>query len=752
MNRQRGLKVAFYVALASLVFLLGYKAYLNFVEPDFQAVHAEQVDTVQNRLDGQESFRFVVVGNINNSVGIFERRMIPLINLSDADFLISAGNAVSGGGEDKYRALYRTLGRLSMPYLLTFGEHEQSEFGSFRFYEHFGPYFYAFSAGNAQFIFLDSTGKTPLSWQLRWLDDELAGSDAPHTFVFISHPPLTAPEATWFDDDDYYRDDEAFRTRFMELMAAHEVDAVFSANRPLYDHQQVRGTHYITTGGAGGLVMNNDRSFYHYVRVAVAGDELDLAVKELDIGQYPVFKTLESLWFFVHSLFYAGYLNFLLLVSALALVVIKLYGLIFVERDYYRDYDIDPAAYLEQPLRVAMFTNNYLPFIGGVPISIDRLRRGLRAQGSRVLVVAPAYGRDAPDGEDELRLPAPLAFGQRGEFRVANPLVRGTWRKLRAFAPDIVHVHHPFWLGSLGLWFARRLRVPVVYTYHTRLEHYAHYVPLPSRLFRNLLSHWLIRRFSNKCDGVIVPTISAEEYLRAVGVRCEILIQPTGIDYRRFRDADPQRVEELRRRYAGDDATIFVSASRLSREKNVDFMLDAVAALRRSSSRAFRLLLIGDGHERERLQERIDSLGLGDTVILVGAVPQDDMAAYYHVGDAFVFTSKSETQGMVILEAMAAGLPIVAVRSSGIDDVVQHGRTGYKTPENVGRFCACLRELLDDPARRAELAANARGFARGYDVEPFAREVRHFYAKLLARHAGAHKHKARGGRSGGDAA
>ena len=142
--------------------------------------------------------------------------------------------------------------------------------------------------------------------------------------------------------------------------------------------------------------------------------------------------------------------------------------------------------------------------------------------------------------------------------------------------------------------------------------------------------------------------------------------------------------------------------------------------------------MIGDGHQRERLQARIDQLGLQRQVTLVGAVPPEDMALWYHLGDLFLFASKSETQGMVILEAMAAGLPVVAVRSSGIDDVVRHGFNGFKTPEKQDLWLREVQRLLEDDALRQRLSRQALAFAADYSVEQFARDVRDIYANTLA--------------------
>ncbi|XOB91566.1 glycosyltransferase [Pseudomonadota bacterium 24LQ007] len=733
MIRRNPLKLLFYLCLAIVVALVGYKVYLNFFKQDFEALHSEQVERIHQRTPPGSGVRFAVVGNINNSVGIFERRFIPTLNQAGVDFLVSSGNAVSGGGEDKYRALYGTLSHLDIPYLLTFGPHEYENFGSFRFYDHFGPHFYSVRAGNTRLIFLDSTGKTPWRWQMRWLRDLLAHDTSNSHILFIGHPLLQPETPALFDDEDDYLQPPAFREELLQLIREQGIDLVFSANLSLFDEQVVDGTPYITTGGAGGLVLNTEDSFYHYVDVRVSPDgDVSYQMERLEVGQHPVWKRLESFWFFVYSLFYTGYLNFILIVSVFLALTIKLYQVIFIGKDYYPDYDLDPTPWLEKPLRVTMFTNNYLPFIGGVPISIERLRRGLEHLGDSTQIVAPRY-RDQPSHEDAVvRVPSLLAMGEKREFRLANIFLARIRKQVRGFRPDVVHLHHPFWLGSLGLFMARQLRIPAIYTYHTRLEHYAHFVPLPGMLFRNLISHALIKRFANRCDGVIVPTYSTEEYLRMIGVTTPTFVQPTGIEYERFQAVKPADVEALRKKLRLSNEKVFISVARLSNEKNIDFIIEAIDRLRQESDVPFRFLMIGDGHQRDRLQKKIDSLELGSHFTLVGAVQPEEMALWYNLGDAFLFASKSETQGMVILEAMSAGLPVVAVRSSGIEDVVRDGLNGYKTPENQARWIEKAQRLLEDDKLRTELSDKARAFAADYSIEQFARDVRGIYATSLA--------------------
>lgn len=730
MRRSTVLKSLWYLNALVLASLVVYKIYLNFFERDFGGVHARQVEVIDAQLETRNKYSFAVVGNINNSIGIFERKIIPQLNRANIDFVVSTGNAVSSGGEDKYRAVYRTLQRLDMPYLLTVGENEYSMMGGYRFYNHFGPQLYAFTAGNSRFLFLDSTGHTSYEWQLRWLEDELTNGSQVHTFVFSSLALLQeANEDTdEFEDSDF---SDELRGQFADLTERAKVDAVFSGEAPIYSRQQQGNTQFVVTGGAGGFLLNDEDSYHHYVRVDVGSDGVSIAPVALDISQHALFRTLESLWFFVHSLFYVGYLNFALLICGLLLIASLLHSRLLADRDYYPDAAIDRHTEPDHSLRVAMFTNNYLPYVGGVPISIERLRLTLSALRHRVLIAAPDYGQSDRGEDSVLRIPDLIPWKHKSEFKLANIFWPRLYRTCIRFRPDVIHVHHPFWLGRAGLWLARYLNVPVIYTYHTRLEHFAHYVPLPGQLFRNFIAHAVIRHFSNQCDALIVPTNSAEEYLRAVGVRRPIFVQPTGVDTLRFSIREHATKTDLRTRLGIRGEKVLLTVSRLSKEKNIDFLIEAIAILNDQSTVPFKLVVVGDGQERGRLTTRIDALGLAESIRFVGDVPQGELPAYYALADVFVFASCSETQGMVIMEAMAAGLPIVAIRSSGINDFVRSGFNGYITPPDRELWAERVEMLLGNADLRSELGTNGAETVQSYDLEAFGRAVAAIYAYVL---------------------
>ncbi|WP_199259403.1 glycosyltransferase [Paracoccus binzhouensis] len=727
MNRPL-LSLFFYANLAIVLTIAVYRVYLYAAAPDASALLVRQIDRIEAVAAEGEPLRFAVVGEGNNSIGMLEREVIPRINSSDVDFVVSAGNIVSGGGEDKYRSILQILSHLDIPYLLTFGENEFEEFGSTRFYQRFGPHFYSIALPQARLVFLDATGRTPTDWQERWLRDILETEEARPVIVFAGHP-LVAPEhETLFEPDRGAWSEPEDQDRLLTLLSRLGVDMVISAGAATYSDHVVDGLRHIVTGGAGGFVVNDEASFYHYLELSAGRDGIQIDLVRIDTAPTPLAQRVEGLWFFVYSLFYVGWLNFLAIFSAFGLTAMYLYNRLFRERRYYPDYDLRVPVDPGRPLRIAMFTNTYLPSINGVAISVNRLKAGLERQGHQVLLCAPTYEHQNPE-EGVFRIPILISLG--AAFRLANPFHRQTWRAVREFQPDIIHLHHPYWLGSLGLRMARRLHVPAVFTYHTRLEQFAHAIPLPGALFRNVIAHWLVRRFANQCNEIIVPTPVTRDYVRLIGVDGPVHVHPTGIEVERFRQSDPARLEELNARYNPDGRMILVTISRLSKEKNLDFLIAAMKELKGRHAPPFRLLILGEGDERARLTGNIRDADLTSEVRLVGSVPLQDVPDYLNLARLFVFTSVSETQGMVVLEAMAAGLPVVAVNASGVDAFVQNHRTGVLTEEDLDAWTDAVHALLVNRSEREKLARAALEEAQHHSVERFSSEIAKIYATAI---------------------
>ncbi|MFO8033090.1 MAG: glycosyltransferase, partial [Desulfohalobiaceae bacterium] len=684
MKRNKRLRLAFYAILLLLFLLVGYKVYLYFFETDFQDLNTRNIQDIQRSLAGESSFSFAVIGNIHNSIGIFDKKIVQHLNQRDLDFLLSTGNSVSNGADNNYRVLYRSLQKLDIPYVLAFGENEQGEFDSSNFYEHFGPFYFSFQLQDSYFIFLDTTGETSLQAQKRWLLKELEYAERfEHCFLLLNKPPFKMldqelqSKKAWVQDSD-------FRDFLQQKAAEFGVDAVFASNLATYEMQNIQGVPYHVSGGGGELLLDQQENSYHYLQVDV--DQGRISINKVDTVQQPSqwLRQVEHLWMFIRSIFYVGALNFLLLLCLLALLALKLYSGISRQRVLYRDFSKDEEEYLDSRLKIAMFTNNYLPFVGGVPISIYRLLKGLKSWGHAVKIFAPEYKESNQRLEEHVFRCKPILFYSKfANLPIANRFSPQIGKAFQEFAPDIVHLHHPFWMGKKGFSLASKHNIPVIYTYHTRLDKYSHYALFSGTLFRILLAHYVFKRFADKCDGIIVPAYSIEEYLRNLGVSTLVETIPTGVETDRFHGLNENQVQALRSKYAEDAELLLLCVTRMTQEKNLYFLLQSLKQVSLQTSRPFKCLLAGDGPELQGLQDYARELDLAGQVIFLGQVEQEELPLFYTASDLFVFSSTSETQGMVILEAMAGGCPAVAVRSSGIADLIQNGYNGYKTSEDV---------------------------------------------------------------------
>jgi len=646
------------------------------------------------------------------------------------DFMVSLGNAVYDGSEGKYRLLYRGLKKLDIPYVMAAGHNEVEDFGADKFYSHFGPYFFSFHLENAYFVFLDTTGQTSWKWQLRWLRQELTTAEQyPHRFVFLNYSIFSL---TRFDPDEiHYVLEEKLSRELQKLFTRHRVTAVFTAGYPTYHETVEQNIQYIVSGGGGGLHLDR-REPYQILKVSVAPEAVALEnISATDrLGKFR--EKLEILKLYLHSFFYMSLFNSLLILSIISLVALKLYSLILRHEHLYRDFSVDEKAFSRKPLRVVMFTNNYLPFIGGVPLSIDRLYRGLVQAGSKVKIFAPEYPEpwSDPEGGSVVRCPALFHLRLAG-FPVANVFSRKIKAAFKVFECDLVHVHHPFWLGKKGMRLAKKRGLPIVLTYHTRLERYTHYLPFPGTAIKNLAAHLLIKRFANHCDAIITPTPSTEEYLRNLGVSALIETIPTGIGMEDYNCWTSQEVRELRRRYAAADEPLLISVSRMAKEKNLDFLIDGLAKLKKLIHTPFKCLLVGDGPEKERLKDKAAAVGLDGQIVFTGSMPPRDVTRCYLAADLFVFASTSETQGMVLVEAMAGGCPVVAVRASGVYDVVKDGYNGLMVAESTESWAKSVANLLADHQRLSVLSENSRSFAGDYSQEKIAEKVLRIYRRVI---------------------
>src|SRR6185503_5353651 len=275
-------------------------------------------------------------------------------------------------------------------------------------------------------------------------------------------------------------------------------------------------------------------------------------------------------------------------------------------------------------MRVALFTNNYLPFRGGVTTAVETLRRGLHDLGHAAWVFAPAATPPLGDPAWVFRYPSVSAPTYPG-FRLPVPASRRLAATARALAPDLVHVHHPFLLGVTGRRLARRLGVPLVFTYHTRYEKYAHYVPLPPRLVRSLAVR-LACRFADSADLVVAPSDHVADTLRRRGVRTPVSVVPTGVDLALF---SPGSRERARRRLGLPAADLIcLYTGRLDREKSLERVLDAFESIAAAVSSAT-LHLVEKGSHDAALRARASASRAGRRIVFHGGLGRGVLPDYY---------------------------------------------------------------------------------------------------------------------------
>ena len=366
-------------------------------------------------------------------------------------------------------------------------------------------------------------------------------------------------------------------------------------------------------------------------------------------------------------------------------------------------------------MRIGLFTNNYLPFCGGVTISVETLRRGLERRGHEVWTFAPRFPGTVDRDPRIVRVPS-VPAATYPEFALPIPWVPRIGRRVRELVPDVFHAHHPFLLGPAARRLARRLRRPLVFTYHTRYEKYAHYVPL-TRSLVEAAALTLSTRFAARADAVIAPSALVRDQLRARGVATTIAVVPTGVDLARFGPGERRAARAALGLPADDPVVLYVG--RLDREKSVDRVLVAFDRIAGTLSRA-RLWLVGQGKEMEALRRHAARLTAGDRVHFAGVRPHAALAAWYQAADLFLFASETETQGLVLAEAAACGLPAVAVTAPGCDEVVRDGQTGILTKADPAALAEAAIGLLLDPDRRAAMGSRARQVAEqafGVDLQ-----------------------------------
>jgi glycosyltransferase involved in cell wall biosynthesis len=377
-----------------------------------------------------------------------------------------------------------------------------------------------------------------------------------------------------------------------------------------------------------------------------------------------------------------------------------------------------------------MLTNTFTPHVGGVARSVEAFTAEYRRRGHRVLVVAPEFPGMPADEIDVVRIPAIQNFNG-SDFSVVLPVSGLLTEALDAFAPDMIHAHHPYLLGVTALRVARYRNQPLVFTHHTLYEEYTHYVPGDAPKLRRFIIE-AATRYANLCDQVFAPSESIMTLLRERGVAAPVTVVPTGVQAERLAQGNGGRFRVA----AGIPEDVFVVGhlGRLAPEKNLEFLAEAVAAFLKTTSRAH-FLVIGTGPSGKTIREIFTREGLDARLHIAGVLGREQLADALHAMNLFAFASKSETQGMVLTEAMAAGLPVVALDANGVREVVRDYMNGRLLHgKSIKAFVSALQWVAGLPAEQhRELERAALDTAEAFSMSRSADKALACYTNLRDR-------------------
>jgi len=379
-------------------------------------------------------------------------------------------------------------------------------------------------------------------------------------------------------------------------------------------------------------------------------------------------------------------------------------------------------------MKIAIFSECYSPIVNGVMVAVSTLRKELLQLGHQVYLFAPAYPGHQDTDEDIYRFPS-LTLPTNPRYPLATLYFPQRLKHLLAeFTPDVIHSHSLFGMGRHAAKASRNLDIPLIFTYHTLLEAYAHYIPLPLP-FTRWLARWRSRSFSDAADYVIAPGVAAYDTLLSYGVKTPIKIIPTGVDLSLAKEnySSPARP----RWDIPEGAPVVAFAGRMAKEKNLELLLNAFSLTVNKLPDAH-LLLIGGGPWADHIQTLAREMNLSSQVHLSGFLPRQEVYQALNHVQVFAFPSLTDTQGIVVLEAMACGLPIVAAKSGAIAEILRQGEEGLVVEPNPAAFAEALLALLQDPARRSKMGEQARRQAEEFSSANCARKVVELYQKALA--------------------
>lgn len=385
-------------------------------------------------------------------------------------------------------------------------------------------------------------------------------------------------------------------------------------------------------------------------------------------------------------------------------------------------------------MKILYISDVYFPRVNGVSTSIRTFVKQMQSLGHEVHLIAPEYAASTEDEAWIRRIPAHSIYFDPEDKLMKWGAVMQKLPGLRRENYDLIHIHTPFVAHYLGLRLARELKVPCVETYHTFFEDYLHhYLPWIPKLIARGMARAISKRQCNAVDAIVAPSAPMLIVLRAYGVKAAAEVIPTGLQEHSFKDADGTAFRVKYDIPLARPMLMFVG--RVAFEKNISFLLEMTKVLIKQHPDAL-LVVAGQGPAEKSLHKMAADLGLDNNIKFIGYLDRNtELNACYQAADIFVFSSKSETQGLVLLEAMAQGTPVVAIAELGTASILVEGKGALIAPDNIERFADKVHYLLKYPEDRYELGKAALKYAtENWTAKLQAERMLHFYHHVKSAH------------------
>jgi len=382
-------------------------------------------------------------------------------------------------------------------------------------------------------------------------------------------------------------------------------------------------------------------------------------------------------------------------------------------------------------MRIAFFTNCYKPLVNGVVTSISSLKEAYERKGHEVYIFAPRV-EDYLDQEKNVFRYRSVNLTSKVKYPLPIPLSFRAKKVITEFNPDIVHFHHPFLLSLPAIMYGRKLGIPKILTIHTQYEQYAYYVsPVPERVTHEAIK-MIISNLAYKTDCITTPSASMKKIIENYGIKNRIEVIPNAIHLISFKEDDELKRTEIRKKYnLKENDKIILFVGRVASEKSIDRIIKALAIIKKRNTDKEKLLIVGNGPAMDELKQLARTLKVEEDVIFAGTISYEEIQHYYKMAYVFTIASTTETFGIVTIEALASGVPVVAVKAPGAADILTDAVDGLLVDDNVEKIANALEKIIKEPELREKLSRGALKTSEKYSINTISEVMLNLYREVI---------------------